>query len=249
MIQTLTSLKDDGFAYLPPEFYYRQTTSGYPRHLHHLQNSFTALKLDTYSPGHRFRAHSAFRWNSTQCRFIQDPMDFYQAPTYNYVDGGINRKFERVSAEVLHNPIFKSLLKKNMEMAQQSDLIEFNETLVMQIHLIRYSPQGEEPAFATPTWLHRDDEPLTFLHLIQLTSNIIGGDSVIATNETYISKVTRLATPLQTYAVNQKYLHAVTPMGKRDEEPGFRDIVIIDFMNKDPNERLIKFMMFLLDHM
>lgn len=62
-------------------------------------------------------------------------------------------------------------------------------------------------------WLHLDDEPLVFIHLIQLTANAIGADSVISEMDSKPTHVYRLANALDKLIVDRAKKHAVTPLG------------------------------------
>uniref|UniRef100_A0A914DR68 N-acetyltransferase domain-containing protein n=1 Tax=Acrobeloides nanus TaxID=290746 RepID=A0A914DR68_9BILA len=239
----LSEMNKDGSAFLPPDFYVSPTSDDYTQALEEIKSTFIHLNEDLYSPGHRFRAYISFYYNTTDCQFHKATTDFFQERSFNEVDGGKCREFDPLDETLFNNSIFKTLLKKNIELAQLYGNVEFDDTLLMQIHQIRYKPIGKEPAYATPTWLHRDDEPLTFCHLIETTPNIIGGDSVLSDGELCnqtvkynITKVMKLVEPLDTLVVDQKPMHAVTPMGKRGNgEDDHRDIFLIDFKNNRPN--------------
>ena len=86
--------------------------------------------------------------------------------------------------------------------------------------------------FSSPLWLHRDDEPLVFVHLFNVSDNALGGDNLIATDFKTITHLIRLGNPLETLLLTKKPYHAVTPLGSADKNCAFRDILLVTFMNK-----------------
>ena len=68
-----------------------------------------------------------------------------------------------------------------------------------------------------------------FIHLLNLSANAIGGDSVIAQDAKSFERVIRLQDPLDTLCVIKTKFHAVTPVGLNSGLFGYRDIVLITF--------------------
>jgi hypothetical protein len=87
--------------------------------------------------------------------------------------------------------------------------------------------------------LHKDDENVVFVHLINCSENIIGGDNVIATDAKHMERVIRLERTFDTLVVNHNKLHAVTPVGCRGTNPNdvsTRDIILVTFQRKQDLE-------------
>jgi hypothetical protein len=229
-IQILQALKKEGYAYVPASFYNPYPSAIY---LNQIQNSYKYLSKDTNSAGNRYRAYSRFNWcTKNQMLVTATNNNYSQSIEYNLTDGGKIRKFDAISESFLNNPIIKYLLGKNLEIAKSDASIQFREDLVVGLHQIRYHAEINTPSYSSPTWLHRDDEPLVFVHLMNLTGNLLGGDNILATSASEIRKVLRLNEPLETIALHKKELHAVTPMGSTDERPAFRDVLLVTFHNQ-----------------
>ncbi len=106
-----------------------------------------------------------------------------------------------------------------------------SETLIW-IHLFRYKATEDAPAFSSPMWLHKDDEDVVFVHLIDSSKNMLGGESLIATDAKNIERVIKLEEVFDTLVVNHKKFHAVTPVGCRaisSEDFSTRDIILVTF--------------------
>jgi hypothetical protein len=67
------------------------------------------------------------------------------------------------------------------------------------------------------------------VHLLNLTKNAIGGDNIIAANAKEISSMFRMTQPGESFALNKKEFHAVTPLGSADKEAAHRDILLVTF--------------------
>src|SRR4051794_19418362 len=108
-------------------------------------------------------------------------MSAFQSKELNPVDGDKLREYDSLEEKLLENPLFCEMLSKDIELVRRLGVIEFNDSLLMRIIQNRYTVEGEQPSYATPPWLHIDDETVTILHLLEITENLIGGDAVIAT--------------------------------------------------------------------
>nr|WP_230583888.1 2OG-Fe dioxygenase family protein [Xenorhabdus bovienii] len=68
------------------------------------------------------------------------------------------------------------------------------------------------------------------MHLINASSNMLGGDSIIASTPKKIEKVLHLEKPFDTLVVNHDKYHAVTPVGcSINGEIAIRDIILVTF--------------------
>lgn len=180
---------------------------------HQLIDSFNYLSKDQ-SPGSRYRAYLKLLWNknSNQLTLAED-QKYYQTYDANVLDGGKIREFQILPAEIFHNQTMQKIIAKNIEYIQQCEILKDKKDLIFGIHFIRYHADKGKASYSSPTWLHIDDEPVVFLHLINITKNLIGGDSIIAEKEGLIKTVFRLTNFMDTMIVNRNAKHAVTPMG------------------------------------
>ena len=121
-------------------------------------------------------------------------------------------------------PFLKKIIQKNLEfIGHYPDLSA--DTLTLGIHFIRYYALEGKAAYSSPVWLHIDDEPLVFLHLLQLSDNLIGGDNIIAESKGTIKNVFKLKKFMDTVILNRNTRHAVTPMGST-RGIAIRDIIL-----------------------
>ena len=231
-------IHEHGFVVLSPDFYMSSKLESSTSLLKELQSTFKYLHLDTYSPGNRFRAFTSYRYCPIKEEFImnESKREYFQTRKNNYIDGGKIRVFEPVETRFLDNPLWRSILKKDIDIVRKTGIVDFDETLEIVINQQRYAPKIDQPSFSTPLWLHRDDEPLVFAHLFNVSPNILGGDSLIASDIRTISKVLKLTSPLETLVVTKKPYHAVTPMGNSNNSDAFRDVVFVNFINRKPRK-------------
>jgi len=178
-----------------------------------LKNEFNHLVLDK-SPGSRYRAYLKLLWNrKTNNVEIAKDQRYYQSYQANNADRGIVREFKQVNKDIFANAAFQQLLEKNKEYISHSKDISRTNDLILGIHFIRYHVEEGKAAYSSPIWLHVDDEPLVFVHLINLSENAIGGDNLIAAHKGEIQGVIRLKNFMDTLVLNRKVRHAVTPLG------------------------------------
>lgn len=219
-----TRLVDDGYVFIEGAYY---TAPGRGDEVVSFQESYFRLPLDP-APGNRRRAYARYAF-SGGCLRASDVREYFQSPEYNYADGGRVRKFAEIEEGVRTGGVMGGVVMRDLEVVRDSGLVSFDKPIRIGVHQIRYQPAGGVPAFSSPPWLHRDDETIVFVHLVNLSSNTIGGDNVIASSERVFETVLRLNTPLDTLCVTRKKLHAVTPIAAPNGGVGYRDVLLVTF--------------------
>lgn len=219
-------LRENGWCFIEGTHYQQSK-----EHLSSLNMGFQGdLLLDPYSNGNRYRAY-------TQCQFRgSDELSFghfhayRQTKEYNPDTGGVVREYPPIGSDVLSNELFLSIIKKDIEFIKQYQLVGHPSELSIGIHLFRYKASWSSPAYSSPIGLHRDDEDVVFVHLINKSEHLLGGDNVIAKDSKTIETVFRLENPMDTFVVNHEKLHAITPIGHPDKEGfSFRDVILVTF--------------------
>lgn len=175
----------------------------------------------------RKRAYLKLHWNRESEKIhIPDDQSYYQSAIRNKDDGGKIRQFKVMDRMILCIPLIRNLIMKNLEIIKHYPPLQSHTHLVMGMHFIRYESKQFCASYSSPDWLHKDDEPLVFIHLIHLSRNAIGGDNLIANESTEkVTHVIRLENELETLVLNQQVYHAVTPLGCR-EGTAMRDVIL-----------------------
>lgn len=203
--------------------------------LQDLRDGFLSnLILDPYSNGNRYRAYA-------QCQYrTPDDLNFgffhayQQTEAYNPDTGGIVREYPLIKNEILANPLFRKILMDDIHFVHQYESIGHPSDLSIGVHLFRYKATNASPAYSSPIWLHRDDEDVVFVHLVNRSEKLLGGDNVIAVDSKSIETIFRLENPLDTFVVNHKKLHAITPIWHSDPNGfSFRDIILVTFQRME----------------
>lgn len=200
-------------------------------HLHALQEGYLSdLILDPYSHGNRYRAYAQCQFSDPDTLKFGHFHAYQQTQSYNPDTGGIVREYPLIQHNVLSNPLFLDFINKDISFVKHYGLIGDPSELSIGVHLFRYKATWGSPAYSSPIWLHRDDEDVVFVHLINRSEELMGGDNVIAENSKCIETMFRLENPGDTFVVNHKKLHAVTPIGHPHQEGfSFRDIILVTF--------------------
>lgn len=156
-----------------------------------------------------------------------DNQGYFQSYSANDTDGGRVRVFPSISDDLIDDEVFLHLLKRDATLIDQyCDRVD-KVRLGISVHFIRYKAEQGGASYSSPIWLHVDDEPLVFIHLIQLTYNAIGADSVISGMNGHPTNVLRLSDPFDTLIVDKTRKHAVTPLGS-SHGIAYRDVMLIN---------------------
>jgi len=212
-----------GFRFITSEYYMSKENLA---SLHDLKKLFDT-ELEEDGLVYRKRAYLKLCWNKLN-DLITVPMNqvYYQTPQSNKVDGGHVRQFKGMHAKVLEIPIVKSIITKNLKMLRHYQPLKMDKYLTVGLHFIRYEVSESGASYSSPDWLHQDDEPLVFIHLIHLSRYALGGDNLIADSSSQkITHVVRLENEIDTLVLNKNVYHAVTPLGSR-KGVASRDVIL-----------------------
>lgn len=196
---------------------------------------YPKLTIDPYCAiGIRARAYQRFvYYTSSQEIRISEDNSYQQTYDANNLDGGKIRKFESIPKDLIDSNFAYDVIKSNINYIEKNyPNILKNEELYIGFHTIRYKATYDKPSFSSPIGLHKDDEDLVFLHFISKSENLVGGDSIIATDKNSISRVISLNSFMETIILTRDFLHAVTPMGVNSKkEESYRDILLVTIEN------------------
>ncbi|MBV4365112.1 2OG-Fe dioxygenase family protein [Erwinia sp. BNK-24-b] len=199
-----------------------------------LKSRFPEMPLDTYSEGNRLRNYIQVAYQNDTLRYGKfEP--YQQTKRYNPVTGGVVRDYQNISEEILNTRLFNEIVQKDIDIVKNIDDMPPVEELMIGVHFFRYNA-GKEPAYSSPSWLHKDDEDVVFMHLVDVSADLVGGESIIAKHPKKIDRVLRMRKTFDTLVVNHRCFHAVTPMSVPEEydERNFlhRDIILVTFQKR-----------------
>ncbi len=212
-----------GFGFIPGNVYLNQITNVEP-----VFNHFQQLYSDSLAPdGVRNRSYLKLSWNRpTNSVTVSENQNYFQSANSNVDDGGKIRQFAKIDPAILNSPIMQSILTKNIEFISSHAPLSDHDDLTLGIHFIQYLAKEMGASYSSPVGLHVDDEPLVFVHLVELTPNALGGDNLIARlSDQEIINVIRLKNKLDTLCLTRETYHAVTPLGS-DSATARRDVIL-----------------------
>lgn len=212
-----------GFRYIPAEHYLERENAS---SIHDLKKLFdTELEDD----GHAFRKRAYLKLQCDRCSgTITVPCNqaYFQTAQSNRVDGGKIRQFKVMPRRVLEIPIIHSIISRNIQLIRHYAPLQSDTFLTFGMHFIRYQAHENGASYSSPDWLHKDDEPLVFIHLVNLSKNALGGDNLIAdSREQKVTHVVRLEDDIDTLVLSKNVYHAVTPLGSR-KGISARDVIL-----------------------
>lgn len=213
----------NGFCFISADHYLDQTITP---SIHDLKKIFDT-ELENDGSDFRQRAYLKLHWERKHnVLTVPENQMYFQTAASNTVDGGKARQFKVMDQKILSLPITKSIIHKNLQMITHYQPLQSAETLTIGMHFIRYQANENEASFSSPDWLHVDDEPLVFIHLIHLSKSALGGDNIIAdATHKKITHLVRLENDIDTLVLNKNVYHAVTPLGSRKGK-SMRDVIL-----------------------
>ncbi len=135
--------------------------------------------------GVRNRAYLKLIWNRSLDQItVAKNQAYFQSAKSNVADGGKIRNFAVMDKRILDLSIMKNIINKNLKMIKGFAFLKHYQALILGLHFIQYKVNKYGASYSSPDFLHMDDEPLVFVHLLNLTPNAWGGDNLIAELET-----------------------------------------------------------------
>lgn len=204
---------NDGFKFITSDFYVNEDNSS---SMYDLKKCFDMDLEKDQDHDFRKRAYLKLEWFRNNGQFnLHQNQSYFQTASSNSVDGGKIRQFKVMNSNILNLSIIQNLIQKNLKLIADYEPLKDQDSLVIGMHFIRYKVNQHHASFSSPDWLHKDDEPLVFIHLISLTHEALGGDNLIADENKKITHVIRLEKEMDTLVLNKSVYHAVTPLGSR----------------------------------
>lgn len=195
---------------------YLKTTEEYES----LTKLMTIFEKNIKPDGVRNRAYLKLVWNRKLAQIsLAQNQDYFQTAKANIADGGKVRTFATMDAKILELTIIKNIIASNLKIISEFLPLKNQQELILGLHFVQYKATKYGASYSSPDVLHIDDEPLVFVHLLNLTENALGGDNLIADIKTKeITNCVRLENPLETMVLTHDFYHAVTPLGSRGGE-------------------------------
>lgn len=203
--------------------------------LKQLQKIFFDLPPDE-NGGRRFRAYKKLLYLNNELTSFENS-SYQQSSEYNDDLGGVVRNIAPMDEGAYANPVLQKAILADLEIARNMGIIDFEKGVLTGLHPVRYNPTKQDPSFSSPAGLHRDDEDIVFIHFINASANLIGGENIICESPTPRSKNgsppfiahLNLTEPMETLCVTKKHYHQVFPMSVGVGNSAYRDILLVTF--------------------
>jgi hypothetical protein len=198
--------------------------------------SWDGLALDEHmADGGRYRRrrYACFAMAGTVA--VREPhQPHFQTVAYNRLNGGVDRWFAPVTAEVAASPVLTRLLALlSGTFATAAAVSTAEATWHVEMHQFRIEARPGEVGRPTPEGAHRDGVDWVAVMLVGRT-NVHGGvTSVSSPSGEPLGRFT-LDTPLDTVTLDDRRVyHGVTPVEPVDpRQPAWRDVLVLTFRDQ-----------------
>ena len=200
-------------------------------------DSWNRLGLDTYmADGGRYRTrrHAVFMALAAPGSPIerQPHQPHYQTLDYNPLNGGIERWFEPVEAEVATGDSMLTILGFCRSLFGR--LAPATQAWQIQTHQFRIEARLGQPGLPAPEGVHRDGVDYVLVLLIN-RRNIASGMTTIHALDGRVLGHFTLTDPFDAAIVDDsRVAHGVTPVDPIDpSQPAYRDVLVATFMARE----------------
>jgi hypothetical protein len=169
MSHSLLQYKDDDF--------YLQLGQLNQNHTQYLCRSFDNLTTNSYKDGEfRLRRFSHFNFKNNQINQLPHK-GFLQSAEFNDYQGGVERHFDEIEADVVKSYAFLELFK------QFKSMTNFSDDTNIDVHQMRISTLSGEQRPLTPEGVHQDGYQHIAICILQRKHIKEGGDLCIHTSK------------------------------------------------------------------
>ncbi|HET7268856.1 MAG TPA: 2OG-Fe dioxygenase family protein [Oleiagrimonas sp.] len=194
-------------------------------------DSWEDLAVDAYMADHgryRRRRHAVYTASAGGAVQRAEHQPHYQSRTYNNLNGGIERWFEPITAEVGDGPSMRAILACCHDVF--GHLAPHVREWHVEAHQFRIEAQSGVSGQPTPEGVHRDGVDYVLVLMIRRTNIASGTTTVYAPDRTALGSFT-LADPFDaTLLDDHRVYHGVTPVQSLDPAmPAHRDVLVVTF--------------------
>ena len=200
-----------------------------------LAASWQRLGTDPYVAGEgRYRTFSTLTQPSPSAPLSLDAHHpLYQPVAVNAVNGGVERNFRPVAAEVLANSLFLEVLHEGLRLANGAEALAGRATRWhVEVQQFRVEAQRAQSGQPTPEGIHRDGRDYVAMMLME-RGHAEGATSTLWREGRQRLCELTLTTPSELLMVADRHLeHSVSPLRPAaNAELGRRDMLIISYVN------------------
>jgi len=224
------TLRRDGFSFVTGSvmldlFEQRHALDDWAR----FADSWNDLAPDAYlaSVGHhRTRRFAVFAAGSSGAIVRQPHQPHYQSRDYNNLQGGIERWFEPVLAEIAESVSLRTVLAFCRDF--YGELSPEVAAWHIEVHQFRIEARPGEPGQPTPEGVHRDGVNYVLVLLIDRHNIVSGTTTIHAADGRELGSFT-LTHPMDAALVDDsRVFHGVTAVEAQDPgQPSHRDVLVV----------------------
>ena len=227
------ALRESGYAFVPgasmrPQL---QAVAGMDDWLE-FSESWNDLPVDNYMADHgryRRRRHAVYSVSAGGEISRLPAQPHYQALDYNPVNGGIERWFEPVRADLGEGPSMRAVLGFCWQLFG-AVAGSPSRAWKVEVHQFRIEAQGDALGLPTPEGMHRDGADYVLVLLVR-RSNVRSGTTLIGSPDGAFRSSFTLALPFDAALVDDhRVYHGVTPVEAIDPaQAAWRDVLVVTF--------------------
>lgn len=225
-------LLDKGYAFVPSASMREQLLQcGALDDWNCFADSWNDLPLDTHMADHgryRRRRHAVFAADEDGVIARQPHQPHYQGLDYNPLNGGIERWFEPVAAQLGAGPSMTAILAFCRRLF--SALVPAGVAWHIETHQFRIEAASGLAGQPTPEGMHRDGVDYVLVLMIR-RCNILSGTTMIGNTAAGFFSSFTLVEPFDAALVDDhRVFHGVTPVEPLDAaQPAYRDVLVVSF--------------------
>jgi hypothetical protein len=193
--------------------------------------SWNDLAIDPYlAEGRRFRRRRFAVYAADAAGLIvrQAHQPHVQAPEYNRLFGGIERRFEPITPDVGSGPTLQTILRFCWRTF--GELAPRRTRWRIEVHQFRIEARAEAPGQPTPEGVHRDGVDFVLVMLVNRDNIVSGITTVYDLGGTPLGDFTLTAPFDATLIDDARVAHGVTAVAPLDPaRVGYRDVLVVTF--------------------
>ena len=194
-------------------------------------DSWNRLRLDTYMADrgrYRRRRHGVFDIGREHGIRARPPQPHYQSLDYNRLNGGIERWYQPLEADIAAGCTLTTLLQYAWSLF--GTLAPAVADWFVEVHQFRIEAHPDRAGLPTPEGVHRDGVDYVLVMLVARHNIDRGTTTIHASDGSELGSFT-LTDPFDAALVDDaRVLHGVTPVEPHDPaQAAWRDVLVVTF--------------------
>ena len=176
---------------------------------------------------YRFRRHATYVWPAHGALRLATHQPHFQDRHYNALNGGVERWFEPIEAEIADGAVLRALISAGHDLVSGS---RPGAAWHIEVHQFRITAEADAAGRPTPEGVHRDGVDNVMVMMVHRENIESGRTELYDRNGAAVADFTLTDSAELVVLDDERLAHGVTPVTPLESgRPSYRDVLVVTF--------------------